>query len=195
MAEPGAPDPTSMAADLRSGDPDRVTHALTVLDQAWRRRPAMPMPMPDAEDLATAFDSAVPQEVVDRFISVVQNYPLFEPPPEPAGRHIAALDAVLLYGPGQPAFDVALSIRVDDHADYAVKDVMRHLLDRPAEDATELAVVEQVLDHLLDGNSTRAAVVEGLVDWAFRGRYPDLVDRLLPQLDEGERARVIEAMD
>ncbi len=186
----GLPDPEEMAQDLHSADPDRVAAALEVLDGAWRRRPVLPMPMPDADALAAAFPAGAPEHVVDRFIRVVENYPLFEPPPDPGGRHTEALDAARLAGPGQCAYNVALAVRADENAEDAVQELMRHLLRRPLENDTEFAVVDQILDHLLDGRGTHAAVVDGLARWASLGEYDTLVQALSGRLDDAERARL-----
>ena len=184
--------PDAITEELRSGDPDRVAHALTVLDRAWRTGVHVPLPIP-AADCLEAFGDDLPEEIVDKFIGVMQSYVPFEPPPEPSGRHTTAVEAALLYGPGQPVFQVAMFIRIDETPDYVVKDVMRHVLLWPAETESELTVLEQLLGYLLDARSTHDATVDGLIGWAFSAGYPTVVDALLPQLDDAERKRVLDA--
>jgi hypothetical protein len=189
-----APDPDTIVAELRSDNPDLVAHALEVLDTAWQTGQHSPVPLPSAESL-TAFGDDLAEDVVDRFNRVVQNYVPFTPSPEPFERHTTSVDAVLRYGPGQPVFDVAMFIRVDDNAELAVQEVMRYIPNHPAETETELMVVEELLGYLLDARSTHDATVRGLTSWAFRGDYPDVVDSVLAQLDDSERARVLAARD
>jgi hypothetical protein len=187
----GVIDADTITADLHSGDPARVTRSLAVLDQDRPIRQHAQVPLPSANCL-TAFGDDLTEETLDLFVRVVHNYVPFEPSPEPSGRHTTVVDAVLLYGPGQPVFDVAMFIRVDSSADYVTKDVMRHLSRYPRETESELAVVEQLIDYLLDGRATHDAAVNGLASWAFYGEYPQVVDNLLPQLDPAERKRVLD---
>lgn len=187
----GVIDADIINADLQSGDPARVARSLEVLDQDRPIGQRVPILLPSADCLA-AFGDDLTEEIIDRFVRVVHNYVPFEPSPELSRRHTAAVDAILLFGPGQPVFDVAMFIRIDSSADYVTKDVMRHLSRYPVETDSELAVVEQLLGYLLDARSTHDAAVAGLANWAFHGEYSRVVDNLLPQLDSPERRRVLD---
>lgn len=189
--ENGPIDADAITADLQSGDPARVARSLAILDQDLpvHRRAAVPLPPADCLE---AFGSDLTEDIVDRFVRVVHNYIPFEPSPELAGRHTAAVDAVLQYGPGQPVFDVAMFIRIDSSADHVAKDVMRHLSRFPAETDSQLAVVEELIGFLLDARSTHGATVEGLARWAFQDDYPRIVDNLLPRLTPTERDHLLD---
>jgi hypothetical protein len=181
-------DADMITADLWSGDPARVTRALAELDQHRPPRERVAIAMPPA-DCLTTFGDELTEETVDRFIRVVYGFFPFEPPEELFGRHTTALDAVMLYGPGQPAFDVAMWIRVDGNADDATKAVMRHLSTYLTEND---AAVEELIAPLLDGDTTHDAAVEGLARWAFYDVYPRLVDSFLPRLTPAERQRLLD---
>ena len=187
-------DADAIAAGLRATDPDLVTHALAALDTAWQTGQRFAVPLPSAE-LLDAFGDELAEDVTDRFNRVVQNYAFFTPSPEPFERHTTSVDAVLRHGPGQPVFEVAMFIRVDDNAELAVLEVMRHISHLSVESETELMVVEELLGYLLDARGTHDATVRGLASWAFRGDLPTVVDNLLPQLDDDERARVLASRD
>jgi hypothetical protein len=89
-------------------------------------------------------------------------------------------------------FNVAMCIRTDSSADYVTKHIMRHLSYYTRETASELSVIEDLTDYLLDSRNTRATAVEGLARWAFYDDYPQVVNNLLPQLDPAERTRVLD---
>jgi len=194
MTDHEAPDPRRIAADLGSGQPERIAAGLASLDLADRFRRFVPVPPPDLESL-TAFGDSVPEETLTRFLNVWQNYPLFEPAPDPSEIHRTLVEAVLRYAGEQPIFQVALALRTDDIAPYAVRDVMRYLKDRDFSTSAELDRADQLLTHLLDSENTHGAVVEGLAFLALVGRHPELVERLLPQLNSGERARIQQAQE
>src|SRR5438132_1106338 len=91
-----------LTADLRSGQPERVTRALETLDQAWLDRRIGLMPMPEPDCLA-AFGDFVPPEVLARYISVIENYLHFEPAPRKSDRRHALVEALIRYGRGERA--------------------------------------------------------------------------------------------
>lgn len=187
-------DAERIAADLRSGDPGRVAAALAELDSAWQQRRFAPVAAPEVDHL-DAFRGNVPEDTLIHFINALEHYPLFEPHPALTEIRRRLVEAILRQGPGQPVFEVALHLRVDDFPDSAVRDVMRYLDERDLVSPDEVAAMEQLIENLLDGKTTREAVVDGLADWAFVDRYPDIVDRFLPQLSDVEQERIAEARE
>lgn len=185
------PDPARITEDLRSGEPSRVAAGLAALDHAERFRRFVPVPPPAVEVLAP-FGVDAPEQVVLDFIHVWQHYPLFDPAPDPVEIRHTVVEAALRHGGEQPVFQVALGLRVDDHPPGAVRDVMRYVHDREL-DPTERVRAQQLISHLLDGDTTREAAVEGLAFMALLDRHTELVDALVPQLEPAERARVDEA--
>jgi hypothetical protein len=182
----------AIAADLGSGDPARVAAALAELDLAWSQRRFAPVPAPEVRHL-DAFAGMVPEETLIHFISALQHYPAFDPHPDPTEIRHRLVEAILRYGPGQPVFEVAMALRVDDSPDAAVRDVMSYLDERDLTTASEEVAASQLVEHLLDGKSTRDSTVEALVRWALFDRFPPVVDQLLPQLGPDERERIAEA--
>lgn len=185
-------DERSITEDLGSGDPARVDGALRRLDAAWRV-PGLPVPVPAPEaECLEAFGDDLPEEVVLRFIRVVLSYPIFEPPPDPGEEHGITFDAALRYGGGQPVFEAAMGVRIDDDPAWAVPAVVKHLNRLGLESDRDLAVVEEYLGYLLDSDKTYAATVAGLEHLAFRGSYLDVLERLLPRLTPAERLKITE---
>jgi hypothetical protein len=188
-------DAGAVTADLHSGDPTRVAQALAALEEVCF--PGIlkpPLPVPPPECLA-AFGSDLTEELAERYLRIVHTYVPMEPPLELHGEHTAAVDAVLIHGPGQPAFEAAMYIRIDDDPDQAVKYVMRHLSHLRPETEPGFAAVEELVQALLDGRTTRAATVAGLADWAFHDDYPTVIRNLSAQLEPAEREQVENARD
>jgi hypothetical protein len=184
-----AVDAEQAAADLYASSPEAVASALAALERASLRRPVRPVPMPSA-DILDIFGDSPPEEIVTRFVAVVLGYPLFDPPVDTADRMEVALQAALRFGPGQPAYDLARFVRANDDPVTAVDELMRLILEADVEDPAGLDAVGQIVDVLLDAKRTHDAVVRGLGRWAFRGRYPGVIEELGNALSEAERDRI-----
>ncbi len=183
------PDPRRAAAELSTSSADTVAAALAELERAITYRPVVPVAMPDAGVL-DVFGHSPPEEVVAALVEVILRYPLFDPLVDSTDRLAEALDVALAFGPGQPAYDVARFVRADDDSSGAVDELMGLLLDADVEDAHGLDAMGQILDLLLDARHTHDAVVRGLEQWAFRGRYPDVIDDLGTSLRDSDRERI-----
>ena len=188
------PDAHRITNDLQSGDPRRVAAGLAELDRAERRRLFVPLPPPMLATLA-AFGDAVPEESLLQFLNVLRNYPLFDPAPDPDEIRKTEVEAVLAYGGPVAISQVGLDIRTEELAAHAARQVMWYLMDRDFESAAEQDRAEALITHLLDGDTTHATAADGLASMALFGRHPELVQRLLPQLDDSERERVHSAND
>lgn len=186
------PDPGELAAELSSSSPGRISAALVRLDQAGRRRPVTAVPMPEVS-LLDAFGERPPEDVVVLFVDVVLSYPLYVPWAERKDRLTTALEAALRYGPGQPAYDLARFVRASDSPATVVDELMSVILDADVEKASQLDTLSQIVDVLLDARATHAAVVRGLESWAFRGRYPTVIEQVSRALAPAERARLTES--
>jgi hypothetical protein len=185
----------SVTDDLESGDPDRVAQALAELEEACIPGvfgPPLPLPLPEC---LLAFGGDLSEDMVERYMRIVHTYVPIEPPPEPHGRHTAAFDAVVIHGPGQPAFEAAMYIRIEDDPDPVVKHVMRHLLSYRPSARSGFPAVEELVQTLLDGRTTRASAVAGLADWAHYDAYPTVIRNLFAQLDTAERAQIDKARE
>jgi hypothetical protein len=180
------PDPRRAAAELSASSADTVAAALAELEGAITRRPVVPVAMPGAGVLGV-FGSPPPEEIAAALIEVILHYPLFKPLVDTKDRLAEALDVALAFGPGRPAYDVARFVRAEDDPSGTVDELMFLLLDADVEDAHGLDAMGQILDVLLDARHTHDAVVRGLEQWAFRGRYSDVIDDLGTALSGSDR--------
>jgi hypothetical protein len=183
------PDPVRAAADLRASSAESVAAALAELERAIPVRPVVPVPMPDASVL-DVFGDRPPDEIVTALVAVILHYPLFDPLVDNSDRLAEALEVALPLGPGQPAYDIARFVRASDDPPGAVEDLMGVLLSADLKGARGLDAMGQILDVLLDARDTHDAVVGGLVRWAFRERYLDVIDDLGTALSANDRRRI-----
>jgi hypothetical protein len=179
-----------VAADVLSSEPRRLREGLSALDRAGRTRPVGPICMPTVETLIRTFGDNVPEDVVGLFVSVVEDYPWFEPPAEPGERHATAFEAAMLVGDAQPAFDMAIAISADEDVEYSTRFVMRSLLRLPAPDAAAEDAIVRLTEVLLAMPDARRAVVDGLVSWHPSDDMSNVITRVSADLTEGERRRV-----
>jgi len=179
----------SLTADLRSGIGERVAHALSTLDQCWRRRRFGPLPMPPP-DCLTAFGDRVPAPVLSQYLTVLMHYPDFEPTPSGSDTRRALVDAVIRYGDGIEVHAVALFLRIDEHPQSAVRDAMFFLLTRDLNGAHEIKAAGSLVHCLLDSTATRSATVDNLRTWALTDSFSEIIESVWPRLDPEERARL-----
>ena len=135
------------------------------------------------------FGHPPPEDVAAALVEVILHYPLFDPLVDTADRLAEALDVALAVG-GRPAYDVARFVRAGGDPPGAVDELMGLLLDADVEDARGLDAMGQILDVLLDARHTHDAIVRGLERWAFRGRYPEVIDELGGSLSDSDRERI-----
>jgi hypothetical protein len=178
-----------LSADLCSGQPERVAGALETLDRAWRQRRFGPLPMPEP-DCLDAFGDLVPDEVLSRYLTVLQHYPDFEPTPSLKDIRYALAEAMIRYGCGEHAHDVALALQIDDFPESAVSDVLRYLQHRGLYGPYETLAAQRLVDYLLDSDKTRRATVDILRFWVMTDRFPEVIDAARPRLNNEERARL-----
>jgi len=178
-----------LTEDLRSGSPERVTRGLETLDQAWRQRRFGPLPMPQP-DCLDAFGERVPTRILSLYLSVLKNYPDFEPTPSGDDLRHALVEAVIRYGRGEETLDVALALRTDDFPEHAVSDALGYLRDRGLNGPDELLAAQRLVDHLLDSEAARGPTVDMLRSCVLMGCLQEVIDAVRPRLDDEERARL-----
>jgi hypothetical protein len=188
------PDPRRITDNLQSGEPRRIAAGLAELDRAERRLQFVPVPPPDLDSLGT-FPRGVPEETLMQFLNVLQNYPRFEPAPNPSEIRRTLVEAVLRHGGEQPIAQVGLNVRTDHFPPYAVRDVIHYLMDRDFASPQEEHRAQMLLTHLLDDTATHDATVDGLVSLALLNRHQELIAGLLPLLNENENERIRAAQE
>jgi hypothetical protein len=188
------PDPQRITDNLQSGEPARIAAGLAELDRAERRLQFVPVPPPDLDSLG-AFGRGVPEETLLQFLNVWQNYPRFEPAPDPSEIRRTLVEAVLRHGGEQPIAQVGLNVRTDHFPPYAVRDTIKYLMDRDFSSPEEERRAQMLLTHLLDDATTHDATADGLASLALLDRHPGLVASLLPLLDENEKERIRAAQE
>jgi hypothetical protein len=188
------PDPERITANLQSGEPTRIAAGLAELDRAERRLQFVPLP-PPALDSLSAFRAGVPEETLLQFLNVWQNYPRFEPAPEPNEIRNTLVEAVLRHGGEQPIAQVGLNVRTDPFPPYAVRDLMQYIRRREFSSSEEERRAQMLLTHLLDDATTHDATVEGLASMALFDSHPTLIESLRPLLDDNEQERIRAAQE
>jgi hypothetical protein len=123
-------------------------------------------------------------------VSVVQNYPDFEPTPSVSDIRRALVEAVIRYGRGEQTHEVAQYLGIDEFPEAAVFDALGYLRDRGVEDSDEALAAQRLIEHLLDSGTTRNATVEMLLSCGLMGCLPDVIDAVRPRLDQSEQARI-----
>lgn len=176
-----------LADDLASRDPARVALALHALDRAWRERRFVVVPMPGPECL-DGFADGVPADVLEAYVSVLQHYPAFVP--TLANHRHACLEATLRHGRGEGTLALALELQIDDFPASAAADALGYILERGLDGPDEVLAVERFVDHLLDSDRTRTAVIDALCYWVMTASLPAVVARVRPRLDAQECARL-----
>ena len=161
--------------------------ALRTLDRAWRRRCFVPLPLPGPDCLA-AFDDDVPEEVLARYLCVVENYPDFAPTPSSRELHRALVEAVIRHGRGARTLDVALVMRIDEFPASAVEHALGYLRGRGVHGPGELLAAQRLVDHLLGSDATRRATVGVLRLWSMADCLTAVIDAVRPRLEDDERA-------
>ena len=132
---------------LTSGVPERVTAAIRELEERRRTFREVPVPFPGVEVLDSV--APVPEELLGAFLRVVSGY-LFVPLLDWRQRIEAQVDALLSYGGGQSALDVALNLKTDETPQLAVRTALRHLCRRGAQDTQERDAAVRFVSYLLD---------------------------------------------
>jgi len=178
-----------LTAALHSGQPERVGSALATLDSAWRQRCFGPLPMPEPNCL-DAFGEFVPANILSQYLTVLQNYPDFEPTPSGSELRHALVEAVIQYGRGENTLDVALALQIDDFPELAVSDALKYIQHRGLVGFHEMLAAQRLVDYLLDSDKTRQATVNTLRVWAMTDQFRDLIDAVLPRLDDAERSSI-----
>lgn len=178
-----------LTSDLRSGSAERVSAALESLDRAWRSRVFVPLEMPGPECLSP-FGGDVPSDLLARYLSVVENYPDFEPTPSGSERRRALVDALIGYGGGELTDSVALALTVDYFPSHAVSEALCFLSVRGVHNSSELLAAQRLLGCLLDSEVTRQAALDALRLWVMEGALPEVVAAVLPLLDSAEQQRL-----
>lgn len=179
-------DAYQLTADLQSADPVRVDSALRYLDASWRRRRFTPLPLPRAECLA-AFGEHVPDDVLARYLSVLENYADFEPTPGPLLID-AMVEAVIRYGRGRQTRTVAGALRVHDLPRAAVTRALRYATRRGLSGPDEVVALRRLVEDLLDATETRPATLEILREWAVIDYFPEILASMRQLLDDTELA-------
>jgi hypothetical protein len=179
----------ALTANLRSGKPELVAGALATLDQAWRRRRFGPLPLP-GPDCLTAFGDTVPSQVLSQYLTVIMHYPDFEPTPAATDLRQALIEAVIRYGRDEEIHEVVRYLRIDDFPENAVSDALRYLLMRGVHGQQETLAAQRFVDYLLDSQATRKAAIDLLRIWALTDSLPEIINFILPRLDDTERQRL-----
>ena len=178
-----------LTAALHSGEPARVSSALATLDAAWRQRCFGPLPMPEP-DCLDAFGESVPANILSQYLTVLQNYPDFEPTPSGSELRYALIEAVIQYGRGENTLDVALALQIDAFPGFAVSDALKYIQHRGLVGAHEMLAAQRLLDYLLDSDKTRTTTVDTLRVWAMTDQFRDLIDAVVPRLNDTERSGI-----
>jgi hypothetical protein len=177
---------TVLVASLCSGDAEMVDGALETLDRAWRERRFIPLPMP-YPDCLEAFGEKISVETIARYLSVIENYPDFEPTPSSRERRNALLEAVIKYGRGELTYFVALALKVDYDPEYAVSDALNYIQVRGVNSSTEILAVQRLVDYLLDSITTRQFTITALRIWRMVEFLPEVIETIWPLLNNLEQ--------
>jgi hypothetical protein len=137
-----------------------------------------------------AFGDIVPLEMLARYMSVVENYPDFEPTPSGSDLRHALVEAVIRYGRGEKTFEVALYLRTDEFPESATSDALGYLRDRGLNGPVETLAAQRLVGHLLDAEATRRATVDMLRSYAMTGCLSDVIDAVRLRLSDAERSRL-----
>lgn len=188
-------DAEQVTTDLRSQDPVRIARALGALDEAWRRRDFVPLPFLEPSCLE-AFVEGVPDDIVEKYLSVVAHYPDFDPTPSGAKVRQSLLEVMVRYGQREEIIhSVVLFFRIDDYPRISIPDALDYLGQRGVESEEELHTVERFVAWLLDSHERRDLIVDQLWSWALSDTLPEVIEAVLPMLDHAERARIDEARE
>jgi hypothetical protein len=175
-----------LVAFLCSGEAEIVNSALEILDQAWQERHFISLPMP-CPDCLEAFGENIAVETVARYLSIIENYPDFEPTPSSRERRNALLEAVIKYGRGELTYFVALALKVDYDPEYAVTDALNYIQIRGVDSATEVLAVQNLVDYLLDSITTRQFTIAALRIWQMMEFLPEVIEVIMPLLNNSEQ--------
>lgn len=182
-----------ISSDLESGDPARVRSALMALDDAWRQRSFVTMPMPQPYCLE-AFGDAAPVAVVLTYFSVLENYAAFDPVPTLTETRRAMLEAIVRYGQANDELvhHLAILLRTDAHPRSAAEDVLTQVQLLGSEDPLVAHTAYRLVDLLLEADATRPATIEALRRWTFLEDFGELIAQIRPRLSPSELERLSE---
>jgi hypothetical protein len=174
--------------DLDSADPARVSAALETLEFHLDNEEFLEVTLPRAHQLA-CFGDELPGDVATRYIKILAGCQHFSSTLTQAEAAFVAAEAAVRFGPAVLALEASLLARACNDSAAATRFLMKGLgsnrLVREIEPATAY------LSHMLASEpGIRAAVVEGLGEWDKDAERVEIIARLLPELDDAERASV-----
>lgn len=174
---------------LGSTDPTEVRAALTELLDRRRRGESVQVAFPGVEILARVGPDP-DEELLTTFLQLLQDSGTFRPSLGWRDTIRTEVDAVLRYGGGQSAFDVAKHIGRDGIDPVgAAREAIWWLWERGVEVPAESTAAGRLLSYLLDSApDVREAVLDAIEPWVGAPELAGVVYHVLPELTDAERA-------
>jgi len=182
-------EPEEILADLNSADVGKLTEGIRDLEAAMDSG-ADEFPLPPIEvSSLEPFGDKLPQDVQYRILRIVDGYQSFDPPQTEAERYgkIAILGSK--WGSHKMALEAALVIKRAEDPMLAVRLALAELNDKTIASQRAREGAQYFISLLLDGNAeVRRATLNCLAAWPKQAPYRELVEYLVPQLENAELA-------
>ncbi len=173
-------------ADIKSGQPERVSEALETLEFHHDTLEPVAVPLLTAEMLAP-FGDELPEEAAARFCLLLDRYNKFEPAPERADVERELALAAARFGPSRLALEASLVLKTAADPALAVTRALAAVAARGVKPA-EAPHAANFVSYLLAGKApVRAAAVQALKGWVGQPGLDEVYQYVAAELEEDER--------
>jgi hypothetical protein len=179
-------EPEEIAADLTSGDSERVRAGLAALLAYTRHGDEMDLPALEPWLLDEVGE--VPAETVTEFARLLASYRSFTPPPSRAHRLRQLVELSLRYRIGQVIYETSIELQGQPDPVAAARDTVDHLRARGLHTDREIGAAADLLHHLMWAKApVRRAAVTALAGWPDSPARRALVATVLPVCEPDQR--------